>query len=255
MERHLGLDVHAASCTLAVISQTRKRLKDFPVETNCQALVEAIRMMAGRKHSRRRVKFTRLREPSRSHMTVVGDVVRAQARKVDLAEHTDSWSRGFGGRTRVTSGTIGPRTAERGRRMRTKMMGVGLAIALATACSGGDPPAGGRAGETSGTGLQITHEKVGTGESPTASSVVSVHYHGTFPSGDVFDSSVDRGQPASFPLNRVIPCWTEALQRMKVGGKAKLVCPPGIAYGARGAPPRIPGDATLHFDVELLAIE
>jgi FKBP-type peptidyl-prolyl cis-trans isomerase FkpA len=85
--------------------------------------------------------------------------------------------------------------------------------------------------------------------------VVRVHYHGTFPNGKVFDSSVERGKPASFPLNRVIPCWTEGLQQMQVGGKAKLVCPPSIAYGARGAPPRIPPNATLYFEVELLAIQ
>ena len=83
---------------------------------------------------------------------------------------------------------------------------------------------------------------------------MEVHYHGTFPDGSVFDSSVERGQPARFPLNRVIKCWTEGLQLMKVGGKAQLVCPPDIAYGKRGAPPRIPPDTTLNFEVELLGI-
>jgi len=103
-------------------------------------------------------------------------------------------------------------------------------------------------------GLRITELVPGTGASPKPTDVVVVHYHGTFPDGTVFDSSVDRGQPARFPLNRVIPCWTEGLQRMKTGGKSRLVCPPGIAYGARGAPPRIPGNATLVFEVELLSI-
>jgi FKBP-type peptidyl-prolyl cis-trans isomerase FkpA len=84
---------------------------------------------------------------------------------------------------------------------------------------------------------------------------VQVHYHGTFPDGRVFDSSVERGDPASFPLNRVIPCWTQGVQQMKVGGKAKLVCPPELAYGAAGAPPTIPPNATLVFEVELLAIQ
>jgi FKBP-type peptidyl-prolyl cis-trans isomerase FkpA len=103
-------------------------------------------------------------------------------------------------------------------------------------------------------GVKITHRVVGTGESPSATNRVTVHYHGTFPDGKVFDSSVDRGQPATFPLNRVIDCWTEGVQMIKVGGKAQLICPPQTAYGPRGQPPLIPPDATLHFDVELIAI-
>lgn len=95
----------------------------------------------------------------------------------------------------------------------------------------------------------------GTGASPQASDVVRVHYHGTLPDGKVFDSSVDRGQPAEFALNGVIPCWTEGVQRMKVGEKAKLICPANLAYGERGAPPTIPPDATLVFEVELLGIQ
>lgn len=94
----------------------------------------------------------------------------------------------------------------------------------------------------------------GTGESPQATDTVKVHYHGTLRDGSVFDSSVERGQPATFPLNRVIPCWTEGLQKMKVGGKAKLVCPSSIAYGDRGAPPKIKPGAPLLFDVELIEI-
>ncbi len=110
-------------------------------------------------------------------------------------------------------------------------------------------------GTTTASGLTIHHTTVGLGESPSRTNVVLVHYHGTFPEGRVFDSSIQRGEPARFPLNRVIPCWTEGLQLMKVGGKATLVCPPEIAYGRRGSPPRIPPNATLHFDVQLLAIE
>jgi FKBP-type peptidyl-prolyl cis-trans isomerase len=108
---------------------------------------------------------------------------------------------------------------------------------------------------TTKSGLQITTLREGTGKSPTRSDRVSVHYHGTFENGEVFDSSVDRGKPAVFPLNRVIKCWTEGLQLMKVGGKAKLVCPPKIAYGKRGSPPTIPPNATLTFEVEILAIQ
>jgi FKBP-type peptidyl-prolyl cis-trans isomerase FkpA len=84
---------------------------------------------------------------------------------------------------------------------------------------------------------------------------VKVHYRGTLTDGTEFDSSIARGQPAEFPLNGVIPCWTEGVQRMKVGGKARLVCPANIAYGDQGRPGTIPGGATLLFDVELLEIK
>jgi FKBP-type peptidyl-prolyl cis-trans isomerase len=104
-------------------------------------------------------------------------------------------------------------------------------------------------------GLVYSSIKEGTGATPKASDTVKVHYHGTLPSGKVFDSSVQRKEPATFPLNGVIPCWTEGVQLMKVGGKGKLVCPSDIAYGDRGAPPDIKPGATLVFEVELLAIE
>jgi FKBP-type peptidyl-prolyl cis-trans isomerase FkpA len=103
-------------------------------------------------------------------------------------------------------------------------------------------------------GLVYRSLKEGTGASPAAADTVRVHYRGTLPDGKEFDSSYGRGQPAEFPLNRVIPCWTEGLQKMKTGGKAKLTCPPGIAYGSRGAGGVIPPNATLHFEVELLGI-
>lgn len=103
-------------------------------------------------------------------------------------------------------------------------------------------------------GLIITHLKPGAGPSPTATDTVRVHYHGTLRDGSVFDSSVQRGTPAEFPLNRVIPCWTEGVAMMKVGGKARLVCPASIAYGNGGSPPRILPGAALAFDVELLEI-
>ncbi len=105
-------------------------------------------------------------------------------------------------------------------------------------------------------GLVFKTIKPGSGKSPRASDVVSVHYHGRLPDGKVFDSSVNRGQPAEFPLNQVIPCWTEGVQRMKVGEKAKLVCPSEIAYGDGGTPDgTIPPGATLVFEVELLGIK
>lgn len=104
------------------------------------------------------------------------------------------------------------------------------------------------------TGLVYRSLKDGSGASPLASDTVKVHYRGTFPDGKEFDSSYKRGEPIEFPLNGVIKCWTEGVQRMKVGGKAKLTCPPVIAYGERGAGRTIPPNATLLFEVELLGI-
>ncbi len=103
-------------------------------------------------------------------------------------------------------------------------------------------------------GLIISEITPGTGPSPKATDKVKVHYTGTLIDGTVFDSSVKRGQPATFPLNGVIPCWTEGVQLMKVGGKSKLICPSSIAYGDRGQPPLIKPGATLIFEVELLEI-
>ena len=103
-------------------------------------------------------------------------------------------------------------------------------------------------------GLVYRSLKDGTGASPAASDKVKVHYKGTFPDGKEFDSSYKRNEPTEFPLNGVIPCWTEGVQLMKVGGKAKLTCPSAIAYGARGAGGVIPPNATLVFEIELLAI-
>lgn len=103
-------------------------------------------------------------------------------------------------------------------------------------------------------GAVVSTLKAGTGAAPKATDTVKVHYHGTLTDGTVFDSSVKRGEPATFPLNKVIRCWTEGLQQMKVGGKARLACPSDTAYGDRGAPPRIKPGATLLFEVELLDI-
>ena len=107
---------------------------------------------------------------------------------------------------------------------------------------------------TTGSGLVYESLKDGSGESPKATDTVKVHYRGTFPDGKEFDSSYKRGEPTEFPLNRVIPCWTEGVQRMKPGGKARLTCPPTIAYGARGAGGVIPPNATLNFEIELLSV-
>ena len=103
-------------------------------------------------------------------------------------------------------------------------------------------------------GLAYKVIKEGTGATPSAEDVVEVHYHGTLTDGTVFDSSVERGKTISFPLNRVIKGWTEGLQTMKEGGKTKFVIPADLAYGEAGAPPKIPGGATLVFEVELFKV-
>jgi len=104
-------------------------------------------------------------------------------------------------------------------------------------------------------GLVYRSLSPGQGASPSATDTVRVHYRGSFTDGREFDSSYSRGQPASFPLNRVIKCWTEGVQRMQVGGKAKLTCPSALAYGERGAPGTIPPNSILQFEVELLDIQ
>ena len=108
---------------------------------------------------------------------------------------------------------------------------------------------------TTKTGLVYQSLKEGSGASPAANDVVKVNYRGTLADGKEFDSSYKRGEAAEFPLNRVIPCWTEGVQMMKPGGKARLTCPPSIAYGARGAGGVIPPNATLQFEIELLSVK
>ena len=103
-------------------------------------------------------------------------------------------------------------------------------------------------------GLVFRELTPGAGAGPRASSKVKVHYRGTLIDGTEFDSSYKRGQPAEFGLNQVVPCWTEGVQRMHPGGKARLVCPSQIAYGDAGSPPTIPPGATLVFEIELLEI-
>ena len=126
--------------------------------------------------------------------------------------------------------------------------------AIAIAHSAIAAPAAAPATETLPSGVTIEHLKVGDGASPKASDTVTVHYRGTLENGKEFDSSYARNSPASFPLSRVIPCWTEGVQKMKVGGKTKLTCPPKTAYGERGAGSAVPPNATLNFEVELLSI-
>jgi FKBP-type peptidyl-prolyl cis-trans isomerase FkpA len=108
--------------------------------------------------------------------------------------------------------------------------------------------------ETLASGVMIQHTTPGTGANPTAADTVKVHYRGTLADGKEFDSSYKRNEPAVFPLSKVVPCWTQGMQRIKVGGKARLTCPPATAYGDRGAGGVVPPNATLTFEVELLGI-
>ncbi|SFU95900.1 FKBP-type peptidyl-prolyl cis-trans isomerase FkpA [Polaromonas sp. YR568] len=124
-----------------------------------------------------------------------------------------------------------------------------LALSVSTAALAVAPA------ETLPNGVKVVHTADGTGPQPKASDTVKVHYRGTLADGKEFDSSYKRGEPATFPLNRVVPCWTEGVQKIKVGGKATLTCPPATAYGERGAGNVVPPNATLTFEIELLAIQ
>jgi FKBP-type peptidyl-prolyl cis-trans isomerase FkpA len=123
----------------------------------------------------------------------------------------------------------------------------GLVALATTGAQAGTP-------EKTASGLIYESIKDGTGEKASPESTVQVNYRGTLANGNEFDSSYKRGQPATFPLNRVIPCWTEGVAKMREGGKAKLTCPPSIAYGSRGAGSAVPPDATLTFEVDLLKV-
>lgn len=154
--------------------------------------------------------------------------------------------------------------------MSLRMLSLAALAALALACSNDETPraakpaapeATGSAaaapstpGAADGAAFSVTHQVEGSGAMPTAADTVTVHYAGRLADGTEFDSSIARNEPASFPLSGVISCWTQGVAQMKVGGKATLVCPPDMAYGERGAPPLIPGGATLTFEVELLGI-
>ncbi|SPA18496.1 Peptidyl-prolyl cis-trans isomerase [Cupriavidus taiwanensis] len=148
--------------------------------------------------------------------------------------------------------------------MKTLALFLGTLTLAGAACAAGPaasapaasaaPAAPAAAPQTLASGMTIQHLIKGTGASPKATDTVQVHYRGTLADGTEFDSSYKRGQPISFPLNRVIPCWTEGVQAMQMGGKARLTCPPGTAYGARGVPGTIPPNATLTFEVVLLGV-
>jgi FKBP-type peptidyl-prolyl cis-trans isomerase FkpA len=142
--------------------------------------------------------------------------------------------------------------------MRLLSCAAALVLAGCSAAPSPQPPAARQAPAPAPTarpsGLVYQSLVEGTGASPVASDTVQVHYKGTLQDGREFDSSYARGRPAEFLLSRVIPCWTEGVQLMKPGGKARLTCPPGIAYGERGAGGVIPPNATLTFEVELISV-
>jgi len=154
------------------------------------------------------------------------------------------------GKGAVDLNTWGPKISkfaqERGAQAATREKAAGEAFLAKAAAEPG--------AEKTATGLVYRELRAGTGASPVATDKVKVHYKGTLTNGTEFDSSYKRNSPAEFTLTGVIPCWTEGVQKMKVGGKASLTCPSGIAYGDRGHPPAIPGGATLVFEVELLEI-
>jgi FKBP-type peptidyl-prolyl cis-trans isomerase FkpA len=155
----------------------------------------------------------------------------------------------LGKKSRVEIETYGPKLNQLMQKRSTQKTGEEKKKGEEAAAKAGQEPGA----EKSASGLVYKSISEGTGASPKASDTVRVHYKGTLLDGTEFDSSYKRGQPAEFPLGGVIPCWTEGVQKMKVGGKAKLVCPSSIAYGDQGRP-GIPPGATLFFEVELVAI-
>ncbi len=131
----------------------------------------------------------------------------------------------------------------------------GVATAKAAGQAYRNQAAAAKGATTTASGLIMTTLQPGSGPSPTAEDSVKVQYEGRLIDGTVFDSSKQHGQPMTFKVSGVVPCWSEALQLMSAGAKVKLVCPPELAYGDRGSPPQILGGSTLVFDVELMSIE
>ena len=131
----------------------------------------------------------------------------------------------------------------------------GVAAAKAAGKAYRDKESAAKGATTTASGVIMTTLKAGSGPSPTADDQVKVQYEGKLIDGTVFDSSKQHGQPLTFKVSGVVPCWTEALKHMSVGTEIKLICPPDQAYGDRGSPPQIPGGSTLVFNVELLAID
>ena len=188
----------------------------------------------------------------------VGEILSGSVKPFSLSEHEMQLVReGF------DAGMRGKKTGIDAETYRSKIQAVlsdrvakGVAAAKSAGQAYRSKAAAEKGATTTASGIVMNTVQAGTGPSPTAEDQVKVQYEGRFIDGKVFDSSKQHGgQPASFKVSGVVPCWTEALQHMTVGSKIKLVCPPELAYGDRGSPPQIPGGSTLVFDVELLAIE
>jgi FKBP-type peptidyl-prolyl cis-trans isomerase FkpA len=135
-----------------------------------------------------------------------------------------------------------------------KLFPLFVLLAATSSAMAADAPAA-SATQTLPSGVKVQKVKTAAGPSPKASDTVKVHYRGTLKNGTEFDSSYKRGEPISFPLSGVIPCWTQAVQTLRVGETAKVFCPSATAYGSRGAGGVIPPDSDLNFDIELLAIQ
>jgi FKBP-type peptidyl-prolyl cis-trans isomerase FkpA len=186
----------------------------------------------------------------------LGAIIGKQLSVFDLSpEEVQFVIKGLGdsatsGKLAVESDVYGPKVQELANTRRalvaSKQVAAGKAFAEKAAAEPG--------AVKTASGLVYLSVKDGSGVSPATTDTVKANYRGTLADGTEFDSSYKRGQPIDFPLNGVIKCWTEGLQKMKVGGKARLVCPPEIAYGEQGAAGAIPPNATLNFDVELLAV-
>ncbi len=169
------------------------------------------------------------------------ELAQVEAGLADGVLHRDS---------KVDMDTYGPKIKE----MQQARLSAAAALEKKAGQAFLDKAAGEKGSTKTDSGVIITPIKPGTGDAPKTTDKVKVHYTGTLTDGTVFDSSVQRGEPVTFGINQVIPCWTEGLQHMKVGSKIRLVCPPSTAYGDRGAPPVIKPGATLVFEVELLEI-
>ena len=187
----------------------------------------------------------------------VGEILSGSVKPFAFSEHEMQLVReGF------DAGLHGKKTGVDADSYRTKIQTLltgrvakGVAASKAAGQAYRDKAAAAKGATTTASGIIITTVQAGTGPSPTADDTVKVQYEGKLIDGTIFDSSKQHGQPLTFKVSGVVPCWTEALQHMSVGAKIKLVCPPDLAYGDRGSPPQIPGGSTLLFDVELMAID